>query len=189
GFFSYERLPQGEPVNTTATFPTLPERQGDFSDQLLNGRQMNIFNPFSTFTNAAGEVKRLPFANNVIPKAMMDPIALAAASYYPEPNLPGITNNWYNTGVLNSVNAQVEVKVDHNFTDNDRLTGRYTWRNAHYVAPAVFGEGHAGIPWEYGRVGVGAKNYGLDYTRAHSARTVINVRFGVLTSYFDGKQL
>ena len=32
GFFNYERLWQQSPVNTTATFPTLLQRQGNFSD-------------------------------------------------------------------------------------------------------------------------------------------------------------
>lgn len=189
-FFSYERLPEGSPVATTATFPTLQQRQGNFSDWVTtSGQPILIFNPFDTYTNAAGVVKRMPFANNTIPKTMMDPIALKAASYYPDPNQAGITNNWYDSSVQKSVNVQTELKVDHNFTDKDRLSGRMTWRRATYDSPAVFGDGHPGIPWEYGNVKVGGTNYGFDYTRVHSASTVINLRYGLLLSYFDAKQL
>jgi hypothetical protein len=189
-FFNYERLWEQSPVNTTATFPTVLQRQGNFSDYVTTGGQpILIFNPFDTYTNAAGVLKRSPFPNNVIPRSMMDPVALKAAAYYPEPNQPGLINNWYHSGVQDSSNPQIEVKADHNFTDKDRLSGRYTWRNASYVRPAVFGENVPGIPWEYGRVTVGADNYGFDYTRAHSPHTVFNVRYGLSLSYFDAKQL
>jgi hypothetical protein len=91
--------------------------------------------------------------------------------------------------VQDSSNPQIEVKADHNFSEKDRLSGRYTWRHAAYVRPAVFGENVPGIPWEYGAVKVGARNYGFDYTRAHSPHTVLNLRYGLSTAYFDAKQL
>jgi hypothetical protein len=67
-------------VDTTATFPTLLQRQGNFSDYMTGNQQILIYNPFDTYTNAAGVLKRKPFPNNIIPQNMMDPIALKAAA-------------------------------------------------------------------------------------------------------------
>ena len=34
---------------------------------------MTIYNPFDTFTNAAGNIERRPFPGNIVPENMMDP--------------------------------------------------------------------------------------------------------------------
>ena len=107
---------------STRTVPTLLQRQGDFS-QTRNaaGQVMTIYNPFDTFVNAQGNLERRPFPGNVIPSSMMDPIALKALAYFPLPNTPSTsitdTNNWFGQGISQSVNRQMNFKVDHNFSD------------------------------------------------------------------------
>jgi hypothetical protein len=53
-FATYEYTRAKSPLSYTATFPTLLQREGDFS-QTFNtaGQLMVIYNPFDTFTNAA----------------------------------------------------------------------------------------------------------------------------------------
>ena len=46
----------------------------------------------------------------------------------------------------------------------------------------MFGEGSPGLPWEIKRALIDANNAAFDYTRAHSARTIFNVRFGLIES-------
>ena len=98
-FASYERTPDGSAVTRLATFPTLQQRAGNFTDaKTASGQQINIFNPFS-LVEVNGNMVRTPFPGNIIPKSMFDPIAVKAASYYPAPNQPGNpnthVNNWY----------------------------------------------------------------------------------------------
>ena len=72
------------------TVPTALERQGDFSQTFAaNGQVVRIFNPFSTRANPAGGFIRDQFADNRIPSALWDPVALNMLKYYPLPNQPG----------------------------------------------------------------------------------------------------
>jgi hypothetical protein len=190
-FVSYERIPESSPRTAFLTLPTLQQRQGDFSDyKTTSGQQINIFNPRDNFTNAAGVVKRMPFPGNVIPRSMFDPIAVKAASYYPEPNQPNtFENNWFGQGLNHSVNWYMEIKGDHNFSEKDRISARYSPRRSVYDADNLFGEGHPGPPWELKHTIVGRDNAALDYTRVHSARTILNVRFGLLVPYYYSRTI
>jgi hypothetical protein len=89
-FGGYEYTRQQSPTSQTITVPTALQREGDFSQTFnSSGQLMTIYNPFDTFVNAAGNIERRPFPGNVVPKNMMDPIALKALSYLPLPNQPG----------------------------------------------------------------------------------------------------
>jgi hypothetical protein len=74
---AYEFTKSKSPFSQTYSFPTLLQREGDFSKTFnSSGQLMTIYDPFDTFTNAANNIERRPFANNVIPKTRMDPVAL-----------------------------------------------------------------------------------------------------------------
>ena len=126
-FVTYEHTQQKNPLSSTRTVPTLLQRQGDFSEtRNAAGQVMTIYNPFDTFVNAAGNIERRPFPGNRIPTSMMDPIALKALAYFPLPNTASTsitdTNNWFGQGINESVSRQMNLKVDHNFTTQSRLT-------------------------------------------------------------------
>jgi len=144
-FGGYEYTKQESPTNATITVPTALQREGDFS-QTFNaaGKLVTIYNPFDTFINSAGAVERRPFPGNKIPKEMMDPIALKALSYLPLPNQPGAaftnTANWFNNGVNNSSGDQMTIKVDHNFSERTRASGRYSLARNDGTNPNLFGD-------------------------------------------------
>ena len=189
-FFSYERLPEGSPYSQTATFPTAQQRQGNFSDYVTSsGQPITIYNPFDTFTNAAGDIKRRPFPGNIIPRSMLNPISMAAASYYPAANQPGLVNNWFEQGIATSVNYQMEIKADHNFSDRSRISARYSPRRSRFARPNLFGEGRPGLPWEIKRTLVDANGGVFDYTRTLNPQTIFNVRFGLLNPNYYSTQL
>src|SRR5437016_5251836 len=84
------------------TVPTAAERGGDFSGDLnAKGQLKTIYDPFSTTPdpNNPGQYLRTPFDHNVIPARFLDPVGVKAASYWPLPNLPGLTNNLAKTAV------------------------------------------------------------------------------------------
>lgn len=120
------------PSSQTATFPTLDQRNGDFSKTLFSdGRLITIFNPFDYQRDASGAVKRNPFPGNIIPRSMMDPVAVKAMAYYPKPNQTtnAVTNinNWFMQDLGESKNRPVfDLKGDHHFTERLRFTGRYS---------------------------------------------------------------
>ncbi len=152
-FFSEEvrRIKRGVSDASTVT-PSVAERAGDFSARLgnlicrnatggfvtstsssacttagsnpivltdtagatINLRQNQIFNPFNN----------TPFANNVIPNALIDPRARGLVEAYP---LPNVGTNGFTFSPVNINNTRQEViRIDHNFTTNHKIFGRFT---------------------------------------------------------------
>jgi len=128
-FFSYEgqRLRAG--TTLTLTVPTLLQRQGDFSQTFnSSGTLIKVYDPSST-TIVSGRAIRTQFAGNVIPLSKIDPVALKLLDYFPKPNQAPINvagaNNFSGNRVSIIPSELIFAKVDHNFSDKDRISGRY----------------------------------------------------------------
>ncbi len=90
------------------TIPTIRMRKGDFGEQLANpaacgtarttaGVAGCIYDPTSTQLTTVGSAQaysRTPFANNIIPTAMLSPVALRLESYLPQPTNANLNNNY-----------------------------------------------------------------------------------------------
>ncbi|MFN3322861.1 MAG: TonB-dependent receptor domain-containing protein [Bryobacteraceae bacterium] len=187
-FGGYEYTRQTSPVSNQTTVPTLLQREGNFSQTFLpNGQLMQLFNPFDTFVNAGGNIERRPFAGNIVPKSMMDPISLAALAFVPAPNQPGHpvaqTNNWFAQGINASNNHQLNSKIDHNFNENNRLSGRYSLTRTLGNPPNLWGDGNPAVPWR-GDSRTLTQAAVVDYTRVTSATTLFTFRWGITHSDF-----
>lgn len=140
--FSIEELKQSSSSSTSRTVPTALERQGDFSQTFAaNGNLVKIYNPFSTITGPDGTPLRTQFANNTIPKMMIDPVAANVLPYYPLANTAGNpvthTNNFFAGGAdVNNVGMWA-IRIDHNITDSQKLFARYSHRS-YKTIPATF---------------------------------------------------
>jgi len=183
-FLTYEHTEQKNPLSSTRTVPTLLQRQGDFSEtRNAAGQVMTIYDPFDTFVNAAGNIERRPFPGNRIPASMMDPIALKGLSYFPLPNTASTsitnTNNWFGQGISQSVNRQMNFKVDQNFSTRSRLTGRYSYAPSTGTPPNLFGELGAAFPLNNGPVVGSAHSLMAEFTRTQSATALWSVRYGL----------
>ncbi len=139
-FFSWEqyRLTHGNVA--TSTVPTAAERNGDFSDQLINGAngQINpcdgtpilngqIFDPATTRT-VNGIRCRTAFAGNVIPTARFSTVGRNIASFYPAPNNNALTNNYSLASASTEFNTTYSIRVDHSIGSKDKLFGTYSTR-------------------------------------------------------------
>jgi hypothetical protein len=123
-FTSYETWNDDRPLSIVRTVPTELERRGDFSQSQLNGRVRTIYDPFTSTRDAAGLVVRQPFAGNVIPSAMLDPVALRMLENIPLPNQPGHVDN-LQTSVAEKVNYwNFSQRVDLNISDNLKVFAR-----------------------------------------------------------------
>jgi hypothetical protein len=124
-FFNYEGTRHNAGNNATlASVPTPLERQGDFTQSLIdNGVPVQIFDPL-TGRSSGSDTIRDPFPGNVIPANRFDPLSKVYLGYYPLPNhapLPGSShqNNFVGTST--------------NPSSDDRWTGRLdqNWSSAH----------------------------------------------------------
>ena len=137
--FDFEKYRDIGSSQTVATFPTDLQRKGDFSQTMTfdnNGNlvPVTVYNPFSI--NASGI--RQPFANNMIPANLLDPVAKNLLAYFPEPNTTGDAGTNYNNFRRNvegrTDQYQLDSRVDFQINDNNRLGARYS--RLHNTSPS-----------------------------------------------------
>ncbi len=163
-FFDLEKTRDNSPFTFTSTVPTAAQRIGDFSktytyDDDGNVVLQQVFNPYTAQFNATtGEWLRQPFSGNVISgncnkpdpsnptnrisAPCLDPIALKVMQLFPAPTGPGdpVTgfNNYSAKLVAVSPGYHYDVRIDQNFSEKSRLTGRYSRGHSKDFVPDPF---------------------------------------------------
>ncbi len=177
-FLGYEGSFRRTGDTETLTVPSIPQREGDFSQTFTAaGQLVPIYDPGSTVTQGARTV-RTPFANNRIPANQLDPVAVKLMPFYPLPNrtpdnLAG-ANNVRANYVFALDRRNIMGKLDHNFSAKDRLVARYNYNNdvnrytSVYPDPGADGRQHSVRRYQYW--------YG-SWTRVASASLVNDLRF------------
>ncbi|MBS1807818.1 MAG: TonB-dependent receptor [Acidobacteria bacterium] len=187
-FGGYEYTKQESPTSATISVPTALQRAGDFSQTFnASGQLMTIYNPFDTFTNASGAIERRPFAGNKIPQNMMDPVALKALSYLPLPNQTGTnftnTNNWFSNGINTSSAHQINIKADHSFSEQTRVSGRYSQARSNGTNPNLFGDNNPAY-WTGGPSATRTHAMVSEINHTFSATMLASFRYGYTYSDF-----
>lgn len=185
-FMDYEGQLSNSATTSLGSVPTLKQRAGDFSDtRLANGNLATIYNPYDTFTNAAGQIRRRPFAGNIIPDGMQNPISKNIVKYYPTPTSEGNpftrVNNFFAQGADSNSSHQFDVKVDHNISEKQRLSTRYSYKINDSTPFNITGNESDNRNLNTGR----AQSFVLDYTRTQSPTTIITARLGILRNHND----
>ena len=176
-FASFDGTNEKIAANGFFTVPTDDQRQGNFSAYTTGAHATTIYNPL---TGNANGTNRQPFANNVIPSAMISPIALKLQSYFPEPNLPGIANNYYASGgpILNR--DQVDAKLNWNRTEKHTIFAKYGRMWATSGGQGIFGV--AGGPAPGADPGMGDTTVQvatIGHTYAFTPNLVLDGNFGL----------
>ncbi len=143
GFFAYEALREASPNSRTATLPTGPEHQGDFSDtRNANGSLRLIYDPMALAPDPArsGQFLRAAFPGNRIPAARMDSVGKNIMEMIvPSPNQsgngPARTGNFFDTGNRNTVNNRYDTRVDWARNTYHTLYGQVTmaWQDQSFA--------------------------------------------------------
>lgn len=195
-FTSYEGFRQRRGNATVATVPSIAQRRGDFSQNLLStrtvadalGRTWNrgqIFDPRSStpVTDASGRPRfvREPFINNQIPLSRFDPVAakvLADPLFVPLPNTAGTTGgngnpsqNFLDGRSVRSNFDQFSTRIDHQFSASDTVFGRFSFQDSNGFNPNTF----PGFGTEDNQRQI---NVTTSYTKVLSPSMVNEFRFG-----------
>ena len=130
-FGYYEGFRNTQGITTSATVPTAAEREGDFSG--MPGPLLNI---------AAGGV---PFANNRIPSAAINPVARNVLAMYPMGNVsPSI---YRETLIRQNDYDQAGMRIDHALSNRSQVFGRYSYSGGNNFNPvSVRGSDAPGFP-------------------------------------------
>jgi outer membrane receptor protein involved in Fe transport len=166
-FGSFEGLRLRQPQSFLETVPTADERKGIFS-QVIHGP---VRDPS---TNA-------PFPNNVIPQSRMDPVTMRLADLWPLPNFTGsgARSNYVSSTPWKQSRDQVDVRVDHNFNENNKVFARVSitdTQNDRYPSLPLPARGGQGFEWN--RFNNPARSAALSYTRILSPSMVNEARLG-----------
>ena len=134
-FVAYEKYRDNTLArNQLSSVPTLLQRAGNFSQTFNNAGQLNpIYDP-ATGRSVNGTWVRDPFPGNIIPAGRIDPVGAKIASIYPAPNTvpPGAVNwqnNYFSPLFTQYFFPNVVARVDHNFSDKERIYGRVVYNN------------------------------------------------------------
>jgi len=130
-FGYYEGFRNTQGITTSATVPTAAERDGDFSGS--SGPLLNI---------AAGGV---PFPNNRIPAAAINPVSRNVLAMYPLGNVsPSI---YRETLIRENDYNQAGARIDHAFSNRSQVFGRYSYSGGNNFNPvSVRGSDAPGFP-------------------------------------------
>ncbi|HUV71270.1 MAG TPA: carboxypeptidase regulatory-like domain-containing protein [Terracidiphilus sp.] len=174
-----------------ATVPTKAQRAGDFSQSLdSKGNVIQIFNPFSTTPdpNNPSQSIRTAFANNQIPQGMISPVATAAMTYLPLPNLPGnpITGaqNFISNAPRRIDEAEFGVKFDQSVGTKEKLFERYSLNRNTLGQPDSFGgPGTPGVG-ALGKLRLYNYSAGVNSTTTLGPSSVLNISYGFARFYW-----
>ncbi|HTE90864.1 MAG TPA: carboxypeptidase regulatory-like domain-containing protein [Terriglobales bacterium] len=148
-FFDYQGTRKRQGIPFTGQVPTAAMRNGDFSEI---GAQ--LYNPYSTHStgtfrdpfqcdNTGAPLPVAPDGTqaagtpcNIIPAGLINPIAQQMINLYPLPNVPGtLVGDFVNTPARKLDENSFDVRIDHNFSTNDTLFGRFSFDQATTFIP------------------------------------------------------
>ena len=192
-FANYEGFRQTQAQTMIDTVPTALENSGNFSQS-----GVTIFDPSTSLSNPAynpslpagpsnPQFLRTPFPNNVIPAAMLSPVAAKMLNLYvPQPNLMGgesmgmtmmgtptvfgsagqDSNNYLDVRDMRMIDNQGTIRVDRVLGKGDTLNVRYSAANEHGFMP----EGEPGFGFYHANM---SQNGSVIWTRVVSP-TIVN---------------
>jgi hypothetical protein len=158
------------------TVPTAAMKSGDFRGVAPNG----IFDPLTTAANPAGGAAiRQRFPNDTIPASRFDPIGAGLAQLWPDPQRPGLINNFVANPVKKSSLHRADGRLDHVFDSNNTAFFRYSIDKSLITMPDTFDTNIGGNEASFaGNLNTTGRNLVGAYTRVMSASTVGDFRYG-----------
>ncbi|MFN7545425.1 MAG: carboxypeptidase regulatory-like domain-containing protein, partial [Acidobacteriota bacterium] len=158
------------------TVPLPAMKAGDFRGVVANG----IFDPLTTAPNpAGGAAVRQRFPNDTIPASRFDPIGGGLAQLWPNPQRPGLVNNFVANPVKKSSLHRADGRVDHVFDANNNAFFRYSIDKSIIVMPDTFDKNIGGNEGSFaGNLDATGRNIVGAYTRVISPSTVGDFRYG-----------
>ncbi len=206
-FADYEGNVNRQARTWVTTVPTTLQRASGFTDysdliSLQSGTVTDalgrtfprgtVFDPATTRPVQGGQVDpvtgmvagsngfvRDPFPNNQVPAGRLNADAVRLMNLYPEPNQPGLNNNY----VVNRDNTDdthsFDVRLDHNFSNDARFFARYSFSDNQKVRPSPFeGDGDGGGFGE-GDEAVRVNGFAASYTHTFSSTLINEARVGL----------
>jgi hypothetical protein len=115
---------------------TVPASTAWFTGDFSGVPQLAFYDPNTGNANGTG---REPFPNNVIPANRINPITQQLLKYFPQPNVPGILNNYVLNVPFSYNGNSYDARVDHYFSEQTKMFAKMATSKYQVVQGAVFG--------------------------------------------------
>jgi len=175
-FGDYEGFREGQLAASAFTVPTAEQRRGDFSGTVNTaGAAIRIFDPATTQIQGNLATRQL-FPNNIIPASRINPVALRLTEYFPQPSNSLVVGNLDRSASRSNRTDSGDVRIDHNWTDFNRMFTRFSIQNPYVGEPNFYGNiGNASNPplTQYRRA------FTLQDTHTFSPTLILNVSYGL----------
>ncbi|MBI5282146.1 MAG: TonB-dependent receptor [Candidatus Solibacter usitatus] len=177
--WGYEGIEEARPRNNgTPTVPSEAMKGGDFSALLRVNANYQVYNPWTRRSVAGGRYQQDPFAGNIIPASLFNPVSKKVLdTYYPKPlqagNADGTQNYLRPELMEHAAYYTHSVRVDHTLTDKQRIFARVSWYDRNSDYNNFFNNLTTGEWFLFSsRAGV------FDHVYALNSTTVLNLRYG-----------
>ncbi len=124
------------------------------------------------------------------PGNLIDPVASKIMTYFPKPNYRlgqadyNRFENWLSAGSSSGRNDQFDIKIDHSFNDNNRISAKFSRAVGQNTPAQPFGNLLDPVG-NYGNVHT--HMFAVNYTRTFSANTLLNLSYGFSRRFDDYK--
>ena len=194
-----------------STVPTLVQRGGDFSANLglplfrtaagvittvpTGNTPVNVTDTNGNSIQArVGQIFRpsdkRAYAGNVIPIGTFDATARQLLYRYPKPTSAGLANNFTRTANEPLDQDQFDIRIDHKFSERDRVFGRYSYAkdNTDPVTPLPDGSGNI-TAGSIGLQNTKAQSFVANYLHSPGTQVLNELRFGYTRRAVDRTSL
>ncbi|MCM3870660.1 MAG: TonB-dependent receptor [Pyrinomonadaceae bacterium] len=183
----------------TSTVPTVAQRQGNFSASLgallylqsngsisttVSATPVNVTDTNgNTIQARVGQIFRpsdhRAYPGNLIPVSTFDPVAASLLQRYPTPTSSGSANNFTRIGNDPDDQDQFDIRLDHRFSPNDQVFGRYSYAKGitSPITPLPDGSGNitSGVT---GPTDTRAQSFAGNYVHVFSPQLLNELRVG-----------
>ena len=138
----WKSLRSRDGLTVISTVPTAAQKAGDFAFA-------PIYDPFTIAATPSGIFERQPFPNNRIPPSLFSPAGEKLLALYPDPNLPGIADNYrYSPSALHNA-GWFHGRSDKRFSAQHNLSVSAGYEHEREQSPGAL-PAPAGLPFAQG---------------------------------------
>lgn len=179
-FTSVELVRFSQGVAFTGTMPTALQKAGNFSEtRNAAGALTLVYDPASITPFPGGGFRRTAFANNIVPQGRFNTVGANIVSFIPDPNTQGTgftnANNYARTDSNKIDKNTYSVRMDHNFNENNKIMGRYSYDDTPWVRAPTYGPGNPASPGSAPQIFT-RRNVSLEYNKILSPTMLSQTR-------------
>ena len=129
------------PRASTITVPTVAFRGGDFSAlKDARGELIRLYDPATTRADGQGGFMRDPFVGNIVPADRFSTVSKKVMAFIPDPDRPGIVNNFLGTSSSPFDKDSATFKIDHRLTSKHSLAVSFAIFDRQEGPGSIFGD-------------------------------------------------